>query len=163
MKIAILGLIGLIGIIFAVGYFLPSERLAKRTAKIKASPEIVFAKVTDISNQKWRSNVEKVEVVDLTPGQEVWTEYPKKGPPIKFRTKGRIPLSRFEIEIIDNPQFGGHWVGTFAPVGIGETEIEFTEKVMVIGIIPKIMSYIFFDVDESVEVYLADLKKVIEQ
>jgi|688.fasta_scaffold313677_3 hypothetical protein len=162
MKIIIFGFIGIIGVIFAIGYFLPSERTASRKAIIKAPPEVVFSKVTNIADQEWRSTVGEVEVTDLTQGQEVWIEKPKKGPPIKFRTKVKNPVSRFEIEIIDNPNFGGHWVGTFNPVSKGETEVEFTEKVIVTGIIPKIMSHIFFNVDQSVEIYINDLKKATE-
>ena len=162
MKFIILGIAGLVGIIVVIVYLLPSERVAKRKAKIAAPIEVVFNKVTEISNQQWRSNVEKVEVNDLTYGQEVWTETPKKGPPIKFRTKLKSPVSRFEIEIIDNPQFGGNWVGTFVPVGANETEIEFTEKAIALGIFPKLLSYLFYDIDASVETYIEDLRKAME-
>jgi hypothetical protein len=162
MKIIIFVFIGIIVIVFAIGYILPSERTATRKATIKAPPEIVFSKVTSIANQEWRSNVGRVEVTNSTQGQEIWIETPKKGPPLKFRTKVKTPVSRFEIEIIDNPSFGGHWVGTFNPVGEGETEVEFTEKVIVTGIFPKIMSHLFFDVDQSVETYISDLKKATE-
>lgn len=164
MKIMIFGFIGIMAIVFAIGYILPSERTSSRKATIKAPPEIVFSKVTSIGNQEWRSNVGRVEVTNSAQGQEVWIETPKKGPPLKFRTKVKIPLSRFEIEIIDNPSFsfGGHWIGTFNPVGEGETVVVFTEKVIVTGVIPKIMSHLFFDVDQSVETYINDLKKAIE-
>ena len=161
MKISLL-LGSVIVAALAVAYALPGRRSASRKAIIKAPSEKVFEKVTNIADQSWRSNVSEVRVVDSTAGREVWVEKPKKGPDMRFRTKAKMPAKRFDIEIIDNPRFGGHWVGTFVARPDGQTEIEFTEEVVVAGLMPKLLSYAFFNIEESVETYIADLKKALE-
>ncbi len=162
MKLVLIGLVSFIAVLFAVGLLLPIERSAKRKTVIKANPEKVFATVTNLSDQKWRSRIGEIEIVDSTPTREVWIEKPQKGPKIKFRTKVKDSPNRFEIEIIDNPQFGGYWVGTFHSTSNGETEIEFSEHVVVHGILPKLLSYVFFNIEESVDTYIADLKRRVE-
>jgi len=162
MKILGLALISLLILVYATGFFLPSERSAQKTARIKAPPEKVFATITDLSRQGWRSQVDQVEVLDSTPGREVWLERPKWGPPHKFRTRLKNPPHRFEIEMIDNPSFGGFWVGTLRATENGETEIEFTEHVIVNGPFAKVMSRLFFDLESSITTYIEDLKRATE-
>jgi len=162
MKLVLIGLLASIVLVAAIGVSLPNERSSKRKSIIKADIEKVFSRVTEISNQSWRSQIETVEIVDSTPGQEVWIEKPKRGPSMKFRTKVKNHPGRFEIEIIDNPRIGGHWVGTFNSTPNGETEVEFAEHVVVHGLIPKLMSYVFFDIDQSVDTYIDDLKRAVE-
>jgi hypothetical protein len=164
MKMALFSVVTIVAIVaifLTLGFLLPSERSAKRTVLIKASQETVFAKVTEVSNQAWRSQIGGIEVIDATPGREVWIEKPKNGPPIKFRTRVKTHPSRFEIEIIDNPRFGGYWVGAFSATTNGETAVEFSEHV-VDGLIAKLMSYAFFSVDKSVDRYIKDLQRALE-
>ncbi len=163
MKLIIIGLISISIIIIGLGVILPNERSARRKVTIKASPEKLFETVTNLSNQSWRSDVGVVEVVDTASGQEVWIEKPKRGPEIKFRTKVKTPPNRFGIEIIDNENFSGNWIGTFTPKQDGETEVDFAEHLIVQGFIPKLMSYLFFNVDKAVETYIEDLRKATEE
>jgi hypothetical protein len=149
------------GIVLLV-VFLPNERSAKKSAVIKASPDKVFAVVTNLSDQRWRSHVKQIQILDASPGKEIWIEKTHRGPELKFRTRLKSAPNRFEIEIIDNPSFGGYWTGVFSAYGNSETTIEFSEHVVVSGIFPKLMSHLFFDVSESVETYIDDLRKAVE-
>jgi hypothetical protein len=162
MKMTLIVIALLVVAILLLGVFLPSERSATRTAVIKANPEKVFAAVTDLSNQGWRSSLKEIQILDASPGQEIWVEKPVNGPELKFRTKLKMPPHRFEIEIIDNSSLGGHWIGVFSPYGKGETAVDFSEHIVVSGVVSKLLSYLFFDVSESIETYIADLKKAVE-
>jgi hypothetical protein len=162
MKMILIVTVLLVVAILLLGVFLPGERSATRTAVIRANPEKVFAAVTDLSNQGWRSKIKELKILDVSPGQEIWVEKPVHGPELKFRTKLKTPPHRFEIEIIDNSSLGGHWIGVFSPHGVGQTAVEFSEHVVISGLVPKLMSYLFFDIGESVEAYIADLKKAVE-
>ncbi len=145
-----------------LGFALPSERSFTAKEIINSNQEKVFKTVTNISNQKWRSQIGAIEIIDSTEGGEVWIEKPTRGPSIKFRTKAKFFPNRFEIEVIDSSDFGGNWTGTFAATSDGKTEIEFTERVIVSGLIPKLLSYAFFNVEKSVKMYIKDLKAAVE-
>ncbi len=54
----------------------------------------------------------------------------------------------------------GGWIGILTEKAVDQTEVEFTETVVISGLIPRIMSYVFFDIQESVDTYIADLSKV---
>ncbi len=162
MKIGLVILLIIILIVAIVGLVLPNERSFTAKTIINSNPEKVFKTVTNISHQNWRSQVGKVDVLDSTEGREVWIEQPNKGPAIKFRTKVKISPTRFEIEIIDSEDFGGNWVGTFAETSDGKTEVAFTERVIVTKVMAKLLSYTFFNVEDSVNTYINDLKKAVE-
>lgn len=162
MKIILISVVVILAMVFSLGFFLPNRRFVTRKAIIKAIPEKVFTKVSDISNQNWRSQIGEIEILNSTPGQEVWIEKPKKGPSIKFRTKAKRSPILFEIEIIDNPQFEGHWVGHFSPTTNGQTEVEFSEQIVMNKFIPKLLSYAFFNIEDSVDTYIKDLKTALE-
>ena len=67
------------------------------------------------------------------------------------------------IEIIDNPQFGGTWTWKFASTHDGKTRIDFTESVSLNGFSSKLFSYILFNIEKTVNQYVADLKAEAEK
>jgi len=147
-------------LIFIVGYFLTNERIARKKSVINANREKVFKLVVDLQNQKWRTKAGEVTLLDATEGHEIWTEEPTKGFKLKFKTKSKIYPEKFENEIIENRDVSGGWIGILTEKAVGQTEVKFTETVVISGLIPRIMSYIFFDIQESVDTYIADLSKV---
>ena len=85
---AVLLVIGLIGAIAVIGYFLPVSHEASRTAEFNKPPEAVFALISDLNNYStwWPENETRVAIVESVP-------------PSRFVTK------------IDEPDapFGGTW------------------------------------------------------
>ena len=163
MKVAIFVVIGTFFILSLVVAFLPPERSYTKTAMINANVDKVFAIVTNLEAQGWRVNAPHIQIVDKTSGSEVWIEKPKHGPEIKFRTKIKTAPNLFVIEIIDNPQFGGRWTGKFSSIGDGKTQIDFTESVSLNGFASKLFSYVFFNIQETVDQYVSDLKTEAEK
>jgi hypothetical protein len=163
MKIGLLIVLGLVCVCAVLVVLLPSERSYTKTEVIGANIERVFAVVTNLEAQSWRTDAPGIRILDQRAGAEVWIETPKHGPQIKFRTKVKTAPNLFVIEIIDNPQFGGSWTGKFSPTEDGKTRIEFTESVALNGFVSKLFSYVFFNIEKTVEQYVADLKAEAEK
>ncbi len=163
MKIAILVVLGIVLLFGLFVVFLPSERKYTKTEIINANVDKVFAIVTNLEAQTWRTDGPSIQTLENTSGSEVWIEKPKHGPEIKFRTKTKQAPNLFVIEIIDNPQFGGTWTGKFSSTSDGKTKIEFTESVSLNGFFSKLFSYAFFNIEKTVEQYVADLKAEAEK
>ena len=158
--LVVLGIVLLLSLIVV---FLPSERSYSKTEIINSNVDKVFAIVTNLEAQGWRTDAPSIQIVDKTSGSEVWIEKPKHGPEIKFRTKTKRAPNLFVIEIIDNTQFGGTWTGKFSSTSDGKTEIEFTESVSLNGFVSKLFSYLFFNIEKTVEQYVTDLKNEAEK
>lgn len=154
MTVAVLSIVALVALGFVIGLFIPKQKEYLKTADLKSLPESVFQIVTDFENQTlWRNDVQEIKVID----QNTWTEVPKKGTPITFRTKQRIQNQLFEIEIIEPKSFQGYWVGTFEQIPTG-TKVVFKEVVVIENPFFRVMSSIFVDLDQTMEVYMSNLK-----
>ena len=118
--------------------------------------------IADIESQsKWRSDLSKV-VVDKNQKQLVWTEYLKNNQQFTFRVKVKEEYSRFEIEIINNKNFSGCWIGLLQTIENGYTEIDFTEVSIVQNPVFRLMSFLFFDLEKTVDLYISDLEKYLQ-
>lgn len=154
MIVAVLSILALFALVFAIGLFLPKQREFVKTATFKSSPEKVFQIVTDVENQlSWRSDVQEINIID----EDTWTEVPKKGTPITFKTKQEIQNQLFEIEIIEPKSFDGYWIGTFEQTTTG-TKVVFKEVITIENPFFRVMSSIFVDLDQTMEVYMTNLK-----
>ncbi len=146
--------LALIALVFAVGFSLPKQREFVKQAALKSPPEKVFQLVTDVQGQvSWRSDVREIKVID----EKTWTEVPRKGAPITFRTKQKVENRLFEIEIIAPESFNGHWVGTFEKTPTG-TNVVFKEAVVIENPFFRVLDLVFVDLDQTMDVYLANLK-----
>lgn len=154
MTVALFVIAGLIALMFVVGLLLPKQREFIRSAQFNSPVERVFTLVTDVGTQaSWRSDVKEIKVIN----QNTWTEVPKKGTPITFRTKQKIPNQVFHIEIIEPKNFNGYWLGSFASANTG-TKVVFKEMVTIANPFARVMSLVFVDLDKSMDLYMADLK-----
>ena len=87
LAVAVLSILAIVAIVFVIGLFLPKQREFVKTATFKSSPEKVFQIVTDLKNQKsWRSDIKEINIIE----ENSWTEVPKKGTPLTFKTKKKI-------------------------------------------------------------------------
>lgn len=154
MTVAILVILALAALIFAIGLLLPKQHEFVKEAYLKSPPEKVFQVITDFEGQTpWRSDVKEIRVID----HNTWTEVPKNGTPITFRTKQKVENQIFEIEIIEPKSFNGFWVGTFEQTPTG-TKVLFKEVVIIKNPFFRVLSSIFVDLNKTMEVYMNNLK-----
>ena len=92
-------------------------------AVFKSDIRKVWETVLAVGNYKWRSDLNKVEVIS----EKQFIEYTKDGYPTTFTVTAVEPYKRWEFDM-ENTNMKGHWSGVFISRG-KETEIEFTEYV----------------------------------
>lgn len=117
--------------------------------------EKVWQIVTSLNNYSWRSDLNRIEV--LEDGKR-FIEYTKDGYSTTFTITAFEPMKRYEFEM-DNNNMYGHWVGLFSKVG-ENTEINFTENITPKKWIMKPFIGIYLKKQQAI--YVSDLKKVLE-
>ena len=158
MKIVIIVLLVIVILPLVIGSFLATERTFVKTAQFKSSPQDIWNVIRDIKGQEeWRDDVESIEMINVKKGKEKWTEIPKKGRPISFQVKTYDPPNRFDIAIVESG-FSGYWEGKINEKN-GLTDIEFKEVVVISNPYFKTLSYLFLDLNKTMDLYLANLKK----
>lgn len=117
--------------------------------------EKVWQIVTSLNNYSWRSDLNRIEV--LEDGKR-FIEYTKDGYSTTFTITAFEPMKRYEFEM-DNNNMYGHWVGLFSKVE-ENTEINFTENITPKKWIMKPFIGIYLKKQQAI--YVSDLKKVLE-
>ena len=156
----LISIVAIIAIVLIIGLFLPKERTFTKKAVLNSDVTKVFNIVTDFKNQTtWRNDVKEIIVID----DNSWTEVPKKGTAITFKVKQKIENEIFEIEIVEPKNFNGYWVGTFKQTNQNATEIEFKEVVTISNPFFRTLSYLFVDLDKTMDLYLENLKQKLSK
>lgn len=156
----LISIVAIIALVLIIGLFLPKERTFTKTAVLNSDVTKVFNIITDFKNQTtWRNDVKEIIVID----DNTWTEVPKKGTAITFKVKKQIKNEIFEIEIIEPKSFNGYWVGTFKQTNQDATEIEFKEVVTISNPFFRTLSYLFVDLDKTMDLYLENLKQKLSE
>lgn len=156
----LIAIVAIIAIVLIIGLFLPKERTFTKTAVLNSDVKKAFNIVTDFKNQtSWRNDVKEIIVID----NNTWTEVPKKGTTITFKVKQKVENEIFEIEIIEPKNFNGYWVGTFKQTKPNETAIEFKEVVTISNPFFRTISYLFVDLDKTMDLYLENLKQKLSK
>lgn len=154
MTYLLISIVAIIAILFIVGLLIPKQRTFTKTAVLNSNVTKVFNLVTDFKNQTtWRNDVKEIIVID----DNTWTEVPQKGTAITFKVKRKIENEIFEIEIIEPKNFNGYWVGTFNQKTLNETAIEFKEVVTISNPFFRTLSYLFIDLDKTMDLYIQNL------
>lgn len=101
----ILSLVAIVGLVALVGYFLPVNHEASRSAEFSKPPAEVFALVSDLQNYAawWPEAEVKVAVVDS------------------------VPPSKFVTKIVGETAFGGTWTMEITPTP-GGSRLTITER-----------------------------------
>lgn len=122
------GIAVLILAVALVGLMLPRDHVASRSTTLKASPEAVWAALTDTKAfPAWRDDVKSVEALPSVNGKRAWKETGKSGS-ISYVAEEERPPSRLVARITnDDLPFGGAWTYDLAPSGTG-TRLTITEK-----------------------------------
>jgi uncharacterized protein YndB with AHSA1/START domain len=139
MRIAIYvvgSLIAVIGIVALIGYFLPIDHEASRSAEINQPPEPVFALLSDLDNYHswWPGATVKSEVVDSR------------------------PPSRIVTRVVGETQFGGTWTIDIAPAPRG-SRVTITERGEIYNVVFRTLSKFVFGYTSTMESCLDAAKK----
>lgn len=110
--------------------------------------------VTSLENTAWRSDLDRVEVIN----EKQFVEYTKSGYSTNFTITVRKELERWEFDM-DNGNMSGHWTGVFSQKN-GQTEIDFTEDVTVKK--PIMNLFIKSFLKKQQKTYIKDLRKALE-
>lgn len=156
-------LIVLIGITYCVGLLLPSQCIATRTVVLPAPLAMVFEIVTNNSKaMQWRTDLDRLQILDSSENKERWVEYPKKGNPVTFIAQVKEPYSLYEISMTDNKVFEGYWRGFFESHSDG-TKVIFTEVATIANPLYRIFSMFFFDLGKTIDQYIVLLSNALEK
>ncbi len=116
--------------------------------------EKVWNVVTNLKDYKWRSDLEKIEVIN----DKKFNEYTKSGLCTEFIVTHKNQYQRWEFDL-ENALIKGHWIGTFSS-NDWKTLIIFEEKVTAKKIILKpFMRTILKKMQRE---YIRDLKIALE-
>jgi uncharacterized protein YndB with AHSA1/START domain len=160
LRIALIVLFALVAIVIAIGYALPIEHHASGETSAKASPDSVFALLTDIDQYpEWRSGLKSVE------------RLPPDGGKTRFREKSSGGELTFVIEKAENPRqlvmriddpglpFGGTWTFDLVTAGGGRTTVRITEDGKIFNPAFRFASRFVLGYDATLKRYLADIAK----
>ncbi len=114
----------------------------------------VWEIVTSLENYAWRSNLDRIEILN----DKQFVEYTKDGFATTFTITVSEPNKRWEFDM-DNVNMKGHWTGVFTDLN-GKTEIDFTEDVTAKKLLMK--PFVKGFLKKQQEQYVADLKKALE-
>ncbi len=123
--------------------------------RVGADIDLVWKKVTSLEDYQWRSDLEKIEIMD---NGKTFIEYTKGG----YKTRFKITVFEFGKTYefsMENENIIGTWRGDFSPDD-GGTVIEFTENVTAKKLLmkPFVKSYL----KKQQTTYISDLKKSLE-
>jgi hypothetical protein len=132
----VVSLIAIVGLVALIGYFLPVNHEASRSADFDQPPDAVFALLRDIEGYKawWPGADVKSEVVDSAPPSTIVTR------------------------IVGETQFGGTWTIAIAPIATG-SRVTITERGEVYNPIFRTLSRFVFGHGATMDNCLAAAKK----
>jgi uncharacterized protein YndB with AHSA1/START domain len=149
----------LTAVLAGVGYLLPAEHRASRSAILTASPDQVYAVIVDFAKYpEWRSDLDRIEAPAVAREGSELREHGANGE-IPYRVETLVPSSRVVTRISDpSLPFGGTWTYELRPNGTG-TELAITEDGVVSNPIFRALSRFVFGHYDAIDAYMADLQK----
>lgn len=149
--------LGLILLLVLVGMFLPREHTARASIELAASPERVWAVVSDFAGAaRWRPDLESVRLETVPGGPIRFVETSDEGE-IPFEVVAQDPPRRQVVRVIDDGlPFGGSWTWELVPMGTG-TGVTLTEDGFTRNPVYRAMGLVFFRPTESIARYLRAL------
>ena len=134
---------------------LPKDHIAGVRARYKASPETIYAAITDVARgADWRTGLKNVTVLQTKPLK--WVEDAKWGKITMVMDEATSP-KKVVTRIADTSQgFGGTWTFEIAPDGTGSI-VTITEIGEVYNLFFRFMSKFVFGYYRALEGYASDL------
>ena len=150
-------LVGIVVLVAAIGWMLPVKHVATRQATYRATPETVFATISNVERlPTWRASVKSVEMDVSQPGRTRFRETGSDGT-IAYVVEESVSPRRRVTRIDDaSLPFGGTWTYELTPAGDGTT-LRITEHGEVYNPIFRVMSRFVFSHHRTMETYLTEL------
>ena len=151
---------GLIAVVAVVGMMLPRDHVASMSARIAASPDSVWAALTDVAAfTSWRKDLTKVELLPATATGPSWREHSRNGP-ITFVADAFEPPRRLVSRIADtNLAFGGSWEYRIEPDGPSASTVTITERGSVYNPIFRFVSRFVMGHTATIDAFLRALAR----
>ncbi|WP_420633031.1 SRPBCC family protein [Candidatus Palauibacter sp.] len=161
MKRIVIGMLVVIvaafGIVYGVGLSLPQDHVAAVHAEFAASPEQIFATITDYrAHPEWRPSVEHVEELPARDGKQAWVELGATGPLPMELTESAPPVRLVTTILSEGLPFGGRWIYEIEPTAAGAT-VTITEEGEVYSPIFRFVSRYIMGHHTSASLFLSDL------
>jgi hypothetical protein len=152
-------LIALAGVAALVGYCLPRDHRASRSAEFAVPAPTLFAAIIDIRRfPEWRSDLKKVEILSGEGNGTVFREHGRNGV-VTFRIEQLDPNVKLVTRIADpSLPFGGTWTQELQSTSTG-TRLTITEDGEVYNPIFRLMSALIFSPYATIDAYIADLRR----
>jgi uncharacterized protein YndB with AHSA1/START domain len=153
------GIAAIIAVITLIGMALPRDHTASRSAKLKASPDSVWAVLADTkSYPAWRSDVKKVDELPAANGKRSWTETGKSGSITFVAEEEQKPAKLVTRIANENLPFGGTWTYSLVPEDSG-TRITIAENGWVSNPVFRFVSHFVLGETATMDSFLRALEK----
>ena len=161
MKRIIIGMLifiaGAFALVYGVGASLPQQHVAIVRAELSATPEEVFATVSNFrGHAEWRPSVERVEPLPDRDGKPAWVEIGASGPLPMELTESEPPDRLVTTILSEGLPFGGRWIFDVEPAAAGAI-VTITEEGEVYSAIFRFVSRYVMGHHASASAFLTDL------
>lgn len=160
-------IVAIVVTVIVIGYLLPEKHTASRAARYSASPEQVWAAITDVGAfPAWRPDVTSVEQLPAIEGRPSWKEIGSDGT-ITYRVVTAVPPSaqgsgKLITQIADKDlPFGGEWEYEITRDGTG-SRLMIVERGEVYNPVFRFMSRFVFGHSATMDRYLASLRSRVD-
>lgn len=143
--------------IAVIGWLLPVDHVATRSAEYRHPRVRVFAAISDVEQYAtWWSELSKVEMLETHNGRVRFREHTSNGP-IVFEIEDVSAPHRMVTRIADPDQpFGGTWTFELEPIG-EHTRVTITERGEVYNPLFRFMSRFVLSQTATMESFLSAL------
>jgi hypothetical protein len=150
----------LVTLVVAIGYSLPVKHRGVGEATFKATPEAIFALITNVTAfPTWRSGLKSAELIPSSDGQNRFRETSGNGV-ITYVIEFADPNQRLVTRIDDKTlPFGGTWTYDIVPATDGRTTLRITEDGEIYNPVFRFVSRFFMGYDGTIKTYLGDVRK----
>jgi uncharacterized protein YndB with AHSA1/START domain len=155
--LAVLIPVTIVALIALLGWSLPRDHIAARTACIRQPPDAVFAAISDVaSGPSWRKTLSKVEMLPAVDGRTRFREF-SGSEGITMEIAEVAQPTRMVTRIADPDQpFGGTWTFELTPEDAG-TRLTITERGEVYNPIFRALARFVFGHTSTIDDYLRAL------
>lgn len=139
MRIAIyvvVSLIAAVGVVALIGFFLPVNHEASRSAEFSNPPEVIWALIADPNSYR-----------------DWW-----KGADVQTAVVESVPPSRLVTKIVNETQFGGTWTFEIAPTSSG-SRLTITERGEIYNVVFRALAKYVIGYTRTMESFLEAARK----
>lgn len=148
----------LVALVYGIGMLLPVEHRVSVERTVAGSAEDVWRAIADVEGSvAWRSDLERVEIVEEEAGRTVWREWGGEGPMTFELVEARRPGTRVTRIADEGLPFGGVWRYELRG-GRDSTNVTITEEGEVYDPFFRFFAHFVFGHEGTATRYLDDLE-----